>query len=160
MNYSRYQGFPFYYVSILVCKHIIETVIEIYDILLIWWVDPQYPWSQGIGSPIWGSSMKRVNTETPTLVFPNPHLEAGGTNRVNTETPTLIFPNPHLEAGGRCHVGGDQLYVGVRVPGGQGKGVHPLLVVAAQLHSGNFRVTISEVQVPPLAAARETKKSK
>ena len=41
-------------------KHIIETVIEIYEILLIWWVDPQYPWSQGIGSPIWGSSMTRV----------------------------------------------------------------------------------------------------
>ena len=38
-------------------KHIIETVREIYEILLIWWVDPQYPWSQGIGSPIWGSSM-------------------------------------------------------------------------------------------------------
>ena len=33
-------------------KHIIETVIEIYEILLIWWVDPQYSWSQGIGSPI------------------------------------------------------------------------------------------------------------
>ena len=42
-------------------KHIIETVIEIYEILLICWVDPQYPWSQGIGSPIWGSSMIRVN---------------------------------------------------------------------------------------------------
>ena len=42
-------------------KHIVETVIEIYEILLIWWVDPQYPWSQGIGSPIWGSSMTRVN---------------------------------------------------------------------------------------------------
>ena len=41
-------------------KHIIETVIEIYEIFLIWWVDPQYPWSQGIGSPIWGSSMTRV----------------------------------------------------------------------------------------------------
>ena len=41
-------------------KHIIETVIEIFEILLIWWVDPQYPWSQGIGSPIWGSSMTRV----------------------------------------------------------------------------------------------------
>ena len=41
-------------------KHIIETEIEIYDILLIWWVDPKYPWSQGIGSPIWGSSMTRV----------------------------------------------------------------------------------------------------
>ena len=40
-------------------KHIIETVIEIYEIL-IWWVDPQYTWSQGIGSPIWGSSMTRV----------------------------------------------------------------------------------------------------
>ena len=44
-------------------KHIIETVIEIYEILLIWWVDPQYPWSQGIGSPIWGSSMTRVKHE-------------------------------------------------------------------------------------------------
>ena len=43
-------------------KHIIETVIEIYEILLIWWVDPQYPWSQGIGSPIWGSSMTRVKS--------------------------------------------------------------------------------------------------
>ena len=43
-------------------KHIIETVIEIYEIFLIWWVDPQYPWSQGIGSPIWGSSMTRVNS--------------------------------------------------------------------------------------------------
>ena len=42
-------------------KHIIETVIDIYEILLIWWVDPQYPWSQGIGSPILGSSMTRVN---------------------------------------------------------------------------------------------------
>ena len=42
-------------------KHIIETVIEIYEILLIWCLDPQYPWSQGIGSPIWGSSMTRVN---------------------------------------------------------------------------------------------------
>ena len=42
-------------------KHIIETVIEIYEILLICWIDPQYPWSQGIGSPIWGSSMTRVN---------------------------------------------------------------------------------------------------
>ena len=41
-------------------KHFIETVIEIYEIPLIWWVDPQYPWSQGIGSPIWGSSMTRV----------------------------------------------------------------------------------------------------
>ena len=41
-------------------KHIIETVIEIYEIHLIWWVDPQYPWSQGIGSLIWGSSMTRV----------------------------------------------------------------------------------------------------
>ena len=41
-------------------KQIIETVIEIYKILLIWWVDPQYPWSKGIGSPIWGSSMTRV----------------------------------------------------------------------------------------------------
>ena len=41
-------------------KHIIETVIEIYEIFLIWWVDPQYPWSQGIGTPIWGSSMTRV----------------------------------------------------------------------------------------------------
>ena len=41
-------------------KHIIETVIEIYEILLIWWVDPKYPWSQGIGSAIWGSSMTRV----------------------------------------------------------------------------------------------------
>ena len=41
-------------------KKIIETVTEIYEILLIWWVDPQYPWSQGIGSPIWGSSMTRV----------------------------------------------------------------------------------------------------
>ena len=41
-------------------KHIIETVIEIYEILLIRWVDPQYPWSQGIGSLIWGSSMTRV----------------------------------------------------------------------------------------------------
>ena len=44
-------------------KHIIETVIEIYEILLVWWVDPQYPWSQGIGSPIWGSSMTRVNAD-------------------------------------------------------------------------------------------------
>ena len=43
-------------------KHIIETVIEIYELLLIWWVDPQYPWSQGIGSPIWGSSMTRVKS--------------------------------------------------------------------------------------------------
>ena len=43
-------------------KHIIETIIEIYEILLIWWVDPQYPWSQVIGSPIWGSSMTRVNS--------------------------------------------------------------------------------------------------
>ena len=42
-------------------KQIIETVIEIYEILLIWWVDPKYPWSQGIGSAIWGSSMTRVN---------------------------------------------------------------------------------------------------
>ena len=42
-------------------KHIIEKVIEIYEILLIWWVDLQYPWSQGIGSPVWGSSMTRVN---------------------------------------------------------------------------------------------------
>ena len=42
-------------------EHIIETVIEIYEIPLIWWVDPQYPWSQGIGSPILGSSMTRVN---------------------------------------------------------------------------------------------------
>ena len=41
-------------------KQIIETVIEIYKILLIWWVDPQYPWSKGTGSPIWGSSMTRV----------------------------------------------------------------------------------------------------
>ena len=41
-------------------KHIIKTVIEIYEILLIRWVDPQYPWSQGIGSLIWGSSMTRV----------------------------------------------------------------------------------------------------
>ena len=47
-------------------KHIIETVIEIYEILLIWWVDPQYPWSQGIGSPIWGSSMIRVK---PFVLF-------------------------------------------------------------------------------------------
>ena len=45
-------------------KHIIETVIDIYEILLIWWVDPQYPWSQGIGSPIWGSSMT-----VPTTLF-------------------------------------------------------------------------------------------
>ena len=44
-------------------KHVIETVIEIYEILLIWWVDPQYPWSQGIGSPIWGSSMTRVKLQ-------------------------------------------------------------------------------------------------
>ena len=42
-------------------KDIIETVIEIYENLIIWWVDPQYPWSQGIGSPIWGSSMTRVS---------------------------------------------------------------------------------------------------
>ena len=41
-------------------KHFIETVIEIFEIVLIWWVDPQYPWSQGIGSPIGGSSMTRV----------------------------------------------------------------------------------------------------
>ena len=41
-------------------EHIIEAVIEIYEIPLIWWVDPQYLWSQGIGSPIWGSSMTRV----------------------------------------------------------------------------------------------------
>ena len=41
-------------------KHIIETVIGIYVILRIWWVDPQHPWSQGIGSPIWGSSKTRV----------------------------------------------------------------------------------------------------
>ena len=45
-------------------KHIIETVIEIYEIVLICWVDPQYPWSQGIGSPIWGSSMTRVKIMT------------------------------------------------------------------------------------------------
>ena len=44
-------------------KHIIETEIEIYEILLILWVDPQYPWSQGIGSPIWGSSMTRVKLQ-------------------------------------------------------------------------------------------------
>ena len=43
-------------------KHIIEKVMKIYEILLIWWVDPQYPWSQGIGSPIWGSSMTRVKS--------------------------------------------------------------------------------------------------
>ena len=42
-------------------KHIIETVIEIYEILLIWWVDPQYPWTHGIGSPMRRSSMTRVN---------------------------------------------------------------------------------------------------
>ena len=42
-------------------KHIIETVIAIYEILLIWWVDTQYSWSHGIGSPIWGSSMTRFN---------------------------------------------------------------------------------------------------
>ena len=40
-------------------KHIIETVIEIYEIPLICWVDPKYPWSQGIGSLLWGSSMTR-----------------------------------------------------------------------------------------------------
>ena len=45
-------------------KHIIETEIEIYEILLILWVDLQYPWSQGIGSPIWGSSMTRVKLNT------------------------------------------------------------------------------------------------
>ena len=44
--------------------HIIETVIVIYEILMIWWVDPQYPWSQGIGSPIWGSSMTRVREDS------------------------------------------------------------------------------------------------
>ena len=42
-------------------KHFIETVIEIFEILLIWWVNPQYPWSHGIGSPIWGPSMTRVS---------------------------------------------------------------------------------------------------
>ena len=41
-------------------NYIIETVIEIYEILMIWWIDPQYPWSQGIGSPISGPSMTRV----------------------------------------------------------------------------------------------------
>ena len=50
-------------------KHIIETVIEIYEILLIWWVDPQYPWSQRIGSLIWGFSMTRVNDAIVHLVF-------------------------------------------------------------------------------------------
>ena len=50
-------------------KHIIETVIEIYEILLIWWVYPQYPWSQGIGSPIWGSSMIRVNPSNAEATF-------------------------------------------------------------------------------------------
>ena len=32
-------------------KHIMEIVIEIDEIYLISWVDLQYPWSQGIGSP-------------------------------------------------------------------------------------------------------------
>ena len=50
-------------------KHIIETVIEIYEILLKWWVDPQYPWSQGIGSPIRGSSMTRVKESLEALDF-------------------------------------------------------------------------------------------
>ena len=49
-------------------KHIIETVIEIYEILLIWWVDPQYPWSHGIVSPIWGSSITRVKCTEQCLV--------------------------------------------------------------------------------------------
>ena len=51
-------------------KQIIETVIEIYKILLIWWVDPQYPWSKGIGSPIWGSSMTRVKMEILCVLVP------------------------------------------------------------------------------------------
>ena len=50
-------------------KHIIETVIEIHEILQIWWVDPQYPWSQGIGSPTWGSSMTRVNLSNAEATF-------------------------------------------------------------------------------------------
>ena len=51
---------PFTMFLLQFVKHIIKTVIEFYEILLIWWVDPQYPCSQGIGSPIWGSSMTRV----------------------------------------------------------------------------------------------------
>ena len=50
-------------------KHIIETVIGIYVILLIWWVDPQYPWSQGIGSPIWGSSKTRVKPVNKMMIL-------------------------------------------------------------------------------------------
>ena len=56
-------------------KHIIETVIEIYEILLIWWVDPQYPWSQGIGSPIWGSSMTRVKIYLRSVIEVNDTFE-------------------------------------------------------------------------------------
>ena len=51
-------------------KQIIETVIEIYKILLIWWVDPQYPWFKVIGSPIWGSSMTRVNIGNFRIILP------------------------------------------------------------------------------------------
>ena len=52
---------PFTMFLFLFVRHIIEKELEIYEILLIWWVDPQYPWSNGIGSPIRGSSMTRVN---------------------------------------------------------------------------------------------------
>ena len=49
-------------------KYIIETVIEIYAILQIWWVDPQYPWSLVMDSPIWGSSMTRVKRHAGSIV--------------------------------------------------------------------------------------------